>query len=353
MARLSKPLWASEISKVIGGILEGKDVEVRGIAPLNLAQEGDISFAWGSSLKRDMLVSKASVLVVPERIKCLGISKTLIRVRDPRRALALFLKRFFKTEHSLPPGVHELAFVEEDVSLGSEVRVGPFAYLGKGVSIGARTIIYPFVFIGKDVKIGEDCVIYPMVSIREGTEIGNRVVIHSGAVIGSDGYGFIPEERGIEKIPQVGIVVIEDEVEIGANVTIDRATIGETRIGRGTKIDNLVQIAHNVIIGENVLIAALCGIAGSARVGNGVMMGGQAGVSDHVDVGDRSVVAGRSGITKNIPPGSFVSGFPAINHREGLKIWALIRRLPELFERVKELERRGRDGETKDDSKKR
>ncbi len=353
MARLSKPLRASEISRVIGGTLEGKDVEVKGVAPLDLAEEGDISFAWSGSLKEDISASRASVLVVPKGIKRLQTDKTLIRVRDPRRALTLFLKRFFKTEHSLPPGVHELAFVEGDVSLGDDVRVGPFTYIGKGASIGARTVIYPFVFIGKDVKIGEDCVIYSMVSIREGTEIGNRVVIHSGAVIGSDGYGFIPEEKGIEKIPQVGIVVIEDDVEIGANVTIDRATIGETRIGKGTKIDNLVQIAHNVTIGENVLIAALCGIAGSARIGNGVMMGGQAGVSDHVDVGDRSVVAGRSGITKSIPPGSFVSGFPAINHREELKIEALIRRLPELFERVKELERRRMDGETKDDSKKR
>lgn len=353
MARLNKPLKASEVAEVLNGKLEGKDVEIKGVAPLASAGKGDIAFVWTPFSKEDILNTDASALVIPEKIRHLETEKTLIKVSDPKRALAIFLKEFFETKHSLDSGVHELALIEEDVYLGDGVNVGPFTYLGRGSRIGARTIIYPFVFIGRDVEIGEDCIIYPMVSIREGTQIGSRVVIHSGAVIGSDGYGFIPGEGGIEKVPQVGIVVIEDDVEIGANVTIDRATIGETRIGKGTKIDNLVQIAHNVVLGKNVLVAALCGIAGSARIGDRVMMGGQAGVRDHVSVGERSIVAGRSGITKDIPPGSFVSGFPAMDHRKELKIEALIRRLPELFDKVKELEGRERDGEAKDDKKKR
>jgi len=295
---------------------------------------------------KDLDRSKASVLVVPESFPSIE-GRSVIRVRDAKRALAWLLRKLFKREHPFKEGVSELACVEEGVLLERGVRIAPFSYIGRGSKVGSNTVIYPFVFVGDEVEIGEDCVIYPMVSIREGVKIGNRVIIHSGAVIGSDGYGFIPSEEGAEKIPQVGIVVIEDDVEIGANVTIDRATIGETRIGKGTKIDNLVQVAHNVVVGKDVLIAALCGIAGSSRIGDRVMMGGQVGVKDHVSIGERSVIAGKSGVTKDIPPGSFVSGFPAIDHREDLRIGAFIRRLPELFERVSELERRikGEDAE--------
>lgn len=352
MARLSSPKKASDIAELLAGVMFGGDTEVYGVSPLHQAESGDISFVWERASLKDIPSSKASVIVIPEGFPLLE-GKTFIKVKDPRRALAKLLKDLFKREHPFKEGVSDLAFLDEGVILGKGVKVAPFSYVGRGSRIGSGTVVYPFVFIGENVEIGEDCLIYPMVSIREGVRIGNRVIIHSGAVIGSDGFGFIPGEQGAEKIPQVGIVVIEDDVEIGANVTIDRATMGETRIGRGTKIDNLVHIAHNVIIGENVLIAALCGIAGSSRIGKGVMMGGQSGVRDHVSIGDGSVVAGRSGITKDIPPKSFVSGFPAIDHREDLKVSALIRRLPELFDRVSELERRMKRGGAENNSEER
>lgn len=340
MARLNRPVKASEIAKLIEGVLEGEDIEVREISTLSCSKEGDLSFLWDKSLCEKLKDVKASVIVLPCELGVELEGKTLIKVKDPRKAMIKLLRELFKREHPIPLGVHELAYLEEGVILEEGVRIAPFSYVGKGSRIGSNTVVYPFVFIGENVEIGRDCVIYPMVSIREDVKIGNRVVIHSGAVIGSDGFGFVPSPEGALKIPQVGIVVIEDDVEIGANVTIDRATVGETRIGRGTKIDNLVQIAHNVKVGRNVLIAALCGIAGSSEIGDGVMMGGQAGVKDHVSVGEGSIIAARSGVTKDIPPKSFVSGFPATDHKEDLKIGALIRRLPELFQKVKELERR-------------
>lgn len=340
MARLSRLIRASEIAKLIDGVLEGEDREVGAVSTLLDSKEGELSFLWDRSLCGKLKDVKASVIVLPYDFDVELKDKTLIRVKDSKVAMVKLLRELFKKEHPVEVGVHELAYVEEDVTIEEGARIAPFSYIGRGSKIGSNTVVYPFVFIGENVKIGRDCVIYPMVSIREDVEIGDRVVIHSGAVIGSDGFGFIPLKEGVLKIPQVGIVVIEDDVEIGANVTIDRATVGETRIGKGSKIDNLVQIAHNVKIGRDVLIAALCGIAGSSSVGDRVMMGGQAGVKDHVSVGESSVIAARSGVTKDIPSGSFVSGFPAMDHKEELRLEALIRRLPELFQRIKELERR-------------
>lgn len=340
MARLNRYIRASEIAKIVEGVLEGEDIEVGEISTLLDSKEGDLSFLWDRSLCGELEITKASVIVLPYDFNIELRGKTLIKVKDPKVAMVKLLRELFKREHPVDVGVHELAYVEEDVTIEEGARVAPFSYVGRGSKIGSNTVIYPFVFIGENVSIGRDCVIYPLVSIREDVKIGDRVIIHSGAVIGSDGFGFIPLKEGALKIPQVGIVVIEDDVEIGANVTIDRATVGETRIGKGTKIDNLVHIAHNVKIGRNTLIAALCGIAGSSKIGDSVMMGGQAGVRDHVSVGEGSVIAGRSGVTKDIPPRSFVSGFPAMDHKEELKLEALIRRLPELFQRVKELERR-------------
>jgi UDP-3-O-[3-hydroxymyristoyl] glucosamine N-acyltransferase len=238
-------------------------------------------------------------------------------------------------------GVHRLADVSASAAIAPDASVGAFSVVADGARIGARTIVHPRVVIGPGAEIGADCMIHSGVSIRERVRIGDRVVVQDGAVIGSDGFGFAKRPDGThQKIPQVGGVVIEDDVEIGANATIDRPAVGETRIGAGSKIDNLVQIAHGVTIGRNVLMAAQVGIAGSTTIEDSVTLAGQVGVSGHITIGKGTVATAQSGIPNSVEPGSFVSGYPAIHNRDWLKSSAVFRKLPELRKTLSDLEAR-------------
>jgi UDP-3-O-[3-hydroxymyristoyl] glucosamine N-acyltransferase len=262
----------------------------------------------------------------------------LLRSDDPYTAFARAVQLFV---HACPPapGIDRLSSVAADAAIADDVSIGPFVVVGAGASIGARTIVYPNVVIGHGVSIGDDCVVHSHVAIRERVRIGDRVILHNGAVIGSDGFGYATQPDGTHlKVLQQADVVIEDDVEIGANSTIDRPAVGETRIGKGAKIDNLVQIAHGVSIGERVLLASQVGIAGSTAVEDDVMMGGQAGVAGHLRVGRRAVIAGRTVVTKSVGPGEFVTGYPGIPNREWRKAAVIFRRLPALKKRLEELE---------------
>jgi UDP-3-O-[3-hydroxymyristoyl] glucosamine N-acyltransferase len=237
-----------------------------------------------------------------------------------------------------PSGLHPTAIVSPTAKLGKNVAVGAYTVIDDKAQIGEGTIIYSGCYIGSNTKIGKDCLIYPHVSIRERIEIGDRVIIHCGTVIGSDGFGFAAVKGVQEKIPQIGTVLVEDDVEIGANVTIDRARFDKTIIGRGTKIDNLVQIAHNVIIGENCIIVAQAGISGSTVLGKNVTLAGQAGLVGHINIGDGAICAAQSGVTKSVPPNTMVSGYPAKPHEVAKRVNACVQSLPELYKKIKELE---------------
>jgi UDP-3-O-[3-hydroxymyristoyl] glucosamine N-acyltransferase len=237
-------------------------------------------------------------------------------------------------------GLSKLISRGNDVILGEGVSIWPFVTLDDRVSVGRGTTLYANVFVGEGSVIGEDCVIYPNVTIRERVTIGNRVVIHSGTVVGSDGFGYIQEGGRHHKIPQVGTVVIEDDVELGANVTVDRATFGKTIVRRGTKVDNLVQIAHNVEVGEHNILVAQVGIAGSSKTGHHVMVGGQAGIIDHVTVGDFAMIAAGSGVYRDVPAKEIVAGVPALPRMEWLKAMAIVAKLPDLRQQIRDLEGR-------------
>ena len=239
-----------------------------------------------------------------------------------------------------PKGIHKTAFIGNNVKLGKDVAVDAYAVIESGVEIGDGTVIYAHSYVGKQSKIGANCIIYPNVTIRENAKIGNRVIINPGCIIGSDGFGYELTPKGHAKIPHIGDVIIEDDVELGACVTVDRAKIAHTIIGRGTKIDNLVQIAHNVTIGQNCIIVAQCGVSGSTKIGNNVMIGGQAGVVDHVEIGDNTMIGARSGVMKSVPPNTIVWGIPAKPIKKQKIIHILSSKLPELFKRVKLLEKK-------------
>ena len=244
-------------------------------------------------------------------------------------------------QHRKPFGVDELSFVAPDASIGRDVSIGPFSSVGRGARIGERTVIYPNVCIGDGAVVGQDCVIHSHAAVRERVVIGNRVILQNGAVIGSDGYGFVRRPDGThQKIPQAASVVIEDDVEIGANAAIDRPAVGETRIHAGAKIDNLVQIGHGVQVGRNTLLAAQVGIAGSTSIGDNVTLAGQVGVAGHVTIGNGVSAVGQTGITNSVPDGTFVSGYPAIDNKEWLKSSVIFKKLPELRKKIADLEQR-------------
>jgi len=324
-----------ELALLISGELKGDpETEILGVAGIHDVKEGEITFLSDPKLLNECVHSKASCVIVKEFIP--AMDKSQIVTKNPQYAFAQLLGQFFP-KPLLSVGVSSLAFVSPAAIVGKDVSVHPFAYVSDNVIIGRDTIIYPGVFIGEGTVIGDACTIYANVTIREKITVGNRVIIHSGSVIGSDGFGYVWEEGRHYKIPQVGGVIIGDDVEIGANVTIDRATTGNTLIGKGTKIDNLVQIAHNVTIGEHSIIVAQVGIAGSSEIGNFVVLGGQVGVADHARILDGAMVGAQSGVMGNLPKGVYL-GSPAIPHRDFLKSSALFARLPELNKRIKELE---------------
>ncbi len=325
-----------ELAEALGGSLEGDgSCEVWRVTSPESAGPGAVCVCATPQALDTARQRGAAAVVVPQGLRAEGPA---VRVADPRLALAVLLELLGpKPRH--PRGVHPSAFVHPSAQLGPEVAVGAFAVVEEGATVGARTVLYPFAYVGPHAAVGEDCVLYPHAVVGERVRVGNRVVLHAGCVLGSDGFGFVPGAQAHRKIPQVGTVVVEDDVEIGACTTVDRATLDETRIGSGTKIDNLVQIAHNVRVGRRCLIAAQCGIAGSVVLEDGVVLAGQVGVGDHVRIGAGAVVLAQSGVTKDVPPGATVYGHPAQPRSDELKEQAARRQLPRLLERVRRLER--------------
>jgi len=325
-----------EIARLIDGEVSGdENLVITGITGIKEAEDGDLTFLANPKYLHLMDTTRAAAVITSREIT--KAPKPIIRTDNPSLAFARIISLLITSEQQYPSGIHPAAVVGKNVKLGRDVALQPYVVLDDGVEIGDRTIIYAGTYIGHNVKIGNDCLIYPNVVVREKIEIGDRVIIHSGSVIGSDGFGFATVKGVHHKIPQIGTVVIEDDVEIGANVTIDRARFGRTLIKRGTKIDNLVQIAHNVEVGENSIIIAQAGISGSTVIGKNVTIAGQAGLVGHITIGDNAVLAAQAGVTKSVPPNTCVSGYPAKPHDRAKRINAFVQRLPELFEAVKKL----------------
>lgn len=327
-----------EVAHLVGGQLVGAaGVEITGVAPIGQAGPSDLTFVANPRYRPLLKTTKAAAAIVDTETEFPGLA--LVRHANPYYAFLLALRHFHPDERPVASGIHPLAFVAPDAVLGKEIGIGPFVAVESRAKIGDRTLVAAGSYIGREVEIGEDCVIYPNVTIREKAKIGCRVTIHSGTVIGADGFGYAKEKGVYHKIPQVGMVVIEDDVEIGANVAIDRATMGETRIGRGTKIDNLVQIAHNVKIGENSILVSQVGISGSTEVGKNVTIAGQVGLTGHIHVGDGAVIAAQSGVHRDLKPGQIVLGSPAREMQKSKRIEAIISNLPEYIEKLKRLEK--------------
>lgn len=320
-----------------GQLIGSGDVRIRGVSNLELATPHDLVFVGHERLLKSAQASQAGAFLVAR--SCEDLNRPQIVCDHPQLAFVSLIKQFFQR----PPG---LSGIDSRVSQGRDVHIGPdaalgaFVSLGDRVRIGARVILHPGVVIGHDVTIGDDSLLYPNVTVLDGCRLGQRVIIHSGTVIGSDGFGYIQHKGQHHKIPQLGSVIIEDDVELGANVTVDRATFGNTIIKRGTKVDNQVQIAHNVSIGEDCILVAQVGIAGSTSIGRHVMIGGQAGLVDHLTIGDGVMIGAGSGVSHSVEPGHIVSGSPAIEHRTWLKAQTLVKKLPELRQHVHELHAR-------------
>ena len=325
-----------EIARIVDGEIVGDpDVVLTGVSGLREAKSGDLAFVANPRYFSLIDETEASALLVPLDIK--KASKPIIRTKDPSLAFAKVVAKVCPVVVPHPKGIHKTAVVAKSAKIGRGVALGPYVVVEDGAQIGDRTIIYGGCFVGSDTKIGRDCIFWPHVSIRERVIIGNRVLVQSGTVIGSEGFGYTNVDGTYQLIPQIGTVVIEDDVEIGANVTIDRARFDKTLIGKGTKIDNLVQIAHNVVIGQHCVIVAQAGISGSTHIGNNVTIAGQAGLVGHITIGDGAICAAQAGVTKSVPPKTIVSGYPARLHEEAKKINAYVQRLPELTQTVKAL----------------
>jgi UDP-3-O-[3-hydroxymyristoyl] glucosamine N-acyltransferase len=322
--------------------LEGDgDIEIARLAGIEEAREGDLTFFANPRYAAALRATKASAVILGEHADAAPCA--ILRAANPYFAFARAME-LFTPRPSMPAGVHRLADVAAGASIDPTASIAAFVSVGDGARIGARTVVYPHVTIGAGASIGDDCVVHARVSIRERVLLGHRVVVQDGAVIGSDGFGFAQRPDGTHhKIPQVGGVVIEDDVEIGANTAIDRPAVGETRIGAGTKIDNLVQVAHGVKIGRDVLLAAQVGIAGSSTLEDRVTLAGQVGVAGHLTLGKGVIATAQTGIPNSVDAGSLVSGYPAIDNRDWLKSSAVFRRLPELKKAVADLQKRLED----------
>ncbi|HEU4400906.1 MAG TPA: UDP-3-O-(3-hydroxymyristoyl)glucosamine N-acyltransferase [Candidatus Polarisedimenticolia bacterium] len=326
-----------EIAARVGGAVRGDaGRRVRGIRPLDEAGPDDLSFVAHPRYRRRAASSRAGALLVSGRDTPSG--RDLIVVENPYAALAVAMDLFFPVTRPAP-GISQQAWIGEGTTLGEGVSIGPLAVVGCRCVLGEGVALLPGVILGEDVGVGQDSLLHSGVVVYPRSVIGARVVVHSGSVIGSDGFGYAESGGARAKIPQIGNVVIEDDVEIGACVTIDRGTFGSTVIGRGAKIDNLVQVGHNVVIGEDAILVAQSGIAGSTRLGRAVILAGQSGAAGHLTLGDRSVVGAKSAVLQDLPAGSFVVGHPAIDHRLWKVTQAALRRLPDLLHRVARLER--------------
>jgi UDP-3-O-[3-hydroxymyristoyl] glucosamine N-acyltransferase len=326
-----------ELAEYVGGTVVGEDeVEISGVAAIEVAQAGEITFIAHPRYLPKLAETKAAAVIVSKEVA--SPHKPLLCVSNPYLAFAKILTLFSQKPHQ-PKGIDPNAWISPTAQLGQEMTIYPFVFIGDRCRIGDRVTLYPGVYVGEDSSIGDETALYPNVSIYPGTVIGKRVILHSGVVVGADGFGYVKEGKKNVKIPQMGKVEIEDDVEIGANTTIDRATLGKTIIRRGVKIDNLVQVAHNVVIGEDSIIVAQVGIAGSTKIGSNVTLAGQVGVADHVEIGDNVMVGAQSGVAHDLAANQGYTGSPALPHREFLRAATVFPKLPEMRKTLIEIEK--------------
>ena len=332
-------LSVGEIARrTAGEVLGDPGRVIRGVAPLDGAEPGDVAFLSTARYLGQLRATRAGAVLVPRSLPCeLPEGVSGIVVDDPYAALVGILPLLYP-ERKEPPGIHPTAVIEEGVVLGEEVRIEPYAVIGRGTRIGDRVRIGAHTTLGAGCTVGADTVLHPQVTLYPGVEVGERCTLHSGVRLGSDGFRFVFMNGGHRKMPQVGGCRIGNDVEIGANTTVDRGSVGDTVIGDGSKLDNLVQVGHNVKLGRHVLVVAQVGLSGSTTVGDGVVLGGQAATSGHLTIGAGARVAGRGAVTADVPPGETVSGYPARPHREAMKAQAALFRLPALMKRIQEIE---------------
>lgn len=334
---------AGNIAAIVNGQVDGDpNVTVNSFAKIEEGHPGAISFLANPKYQQYIYTTASSVVLVSNDFRPESpVAATLIRVENPYETIAHLLQMVNSMTQQHPTGIEQPCFVAEGVEIPADAYVGAFAYIGAGAKIGTGAKIYPQAYIGPGVEIGQNTIVYAGAKIYKGCKIGNQCIIHSGAVIGADGFGFAPTPDGsYDKIPQTGIVEIDDNVEIGANTTIDRAMMGATKIHRGTKLDNLIQIAHGVEIGHDTVMAAQVGIAGSTKVGSNCMFGGQVGLAGHIHVGDRVEIGAQSGVPNNVKDNARILGYPAIPARDFMRQAALLRRLDNLFDTVRNLEKK-------------
>ena len=332
---------ATQIAALVNGTVEGNgDAKVSTFAKIEEGHPGAISFLANPKYTHYLYDTESSVVLVRRDFELEHpVKATLIRVDDPYATVAQLLDMVSKMSAPHPVGVEQPCHVGDGVSVGDDVYVGAFSYISEGVKIGKGVKIYPQCYVGPGVVLGDDTVLYPGVKIYHGCKVGARCIIHSGAVIGADGFGFAPVDGHYNKIPQIGIVVIEDDVEIGANTTVDRATMGCTRIKKGVKLDNLIQIAHNCEVGENTVMASQAGVAGSTKIGANCMVGGQTGFAGHIHVGDNVQIGAQSGLNKDVAAGSRIMGYPAVDSRDFARQTVNIKNLGKLYEEVSRIKK--------------
>jgi UDP-3-O-[3-hydroxymyristoyl] glucosamine N-acyltransferase len=333
---------ASQIATHINGKIEGDDsVSVNGFSKIEEGKNGDISFLANPKYEDHLYTTQASIVVVSQVLELREpVRSTLIRVSDPYACFAKLMRFYQNSLSTNLVGIEQPCFIHPTAKLGKDVYVAAFSYIGENVVVGDNVKIYPHCYLGTEVKVGNATTIFAGVKIYNHCTVGNDVLIHAGTVIGSDGFGFAPQSNGsYKKVPQLGNVIVEDYVEIGANTCIDRATMGSTIIKKGTKLDNLVQIAHNVEVGENTVVAAQAGISGSTKIGSHVTIGGQAGIVGHIHIADGTKINGQSGVSKSIRrENTIVTGSPAFDFSSSMRAQAVYRKLPELDKKIKELE---------------
>jgi UDP-3-O-[3-hydroxymyristoyl] glucosamine N-acyltransferase len=333
---------AAQVSSLVNGSIEGdENITITSFEKIEEAKAGQLTFFANPKYEQQFYSTGASVIIIPkDYLLKQPVTATLIRVPDAYQAFVLLLKKYQQMQADQLTGIQQPSFISPSAIVDKNVFIGAFTYLGADVMIGKNTRIHPNCYIGDGVQVGENCIFYAGVKIYAASSIGNNVIIHAGAVLGSDGFGFTPQADGTNmKVPQVGNVVIEDDVEIGANSTIDRATIGSTIIRKGAKLDNLVQIAHNVQVGQNTVMAAQSGIAGSTSLGSNIVVGGQAGITDHITIADGVKIGGQAGVQKSVKtPNQAITDSPAFDYKEAVKSRAVYRNLAELENRVRQLE---------------